>query len=109
DVQLGPVGQREDPDMLARTVFAVVEIPQLRALPAWIPLPVFVAETEDPLLGAGLLLVAARAAEYGVEPAFAHTAQQRGRLQPVAAAARAGVLGDPPGVDIVLDPAHEQA
>ena len=46
---------------------AVVEVPQLRALVARVPLAELVAEAEDPLLGAGLLLVAAGAAEHGAE------------------------------------------
>ena len=67
DVELGPVRQREHPDVLALAVPAVVEAPQLGPLVLRVPLAELVAEAEDPLLGPGLLLVAAGAAEHGVE------------------------------------------
>src|SRR5690606_5764824 len=66
-VELGPVGQREDPDVLALADPRVVEVPQLGALVLRVPLAEVVAEGEDPLLGPGLLLVAPGAAEDGVE------------------------------------------
>jgi hypothetical protein len=59
--------QREHPDVLALAVPAVVEAPQLGALVLGVPLAEVVAEAEHPLLGPGLLLVAAGAAERGVE------------------------------------------
>jgi hypothetical protein len=67
DVELGPVGDREDPDLLALVDLGVVEVPELGSLVLGIPAMLRVAEGEDPLLGAGLLLVAAAAAERGVE------------------------------------------
>ena len=67
DVQLGPVGDREDPHVLALVDPAVVEAPQLGALHLRVPLAELVAVGVDALLGAGLLLVATAAAEGGGE------------------------------------------
>ena len=89
DVQLGPVGQREDPDVLALVDPAVVEAPQLGALVLRVPLAELVAEGEHPLLGPGLLLVAAGAAEQRVEAVLLGGLQQHRRLDPVARAVRA--------------------
>src|SRR5919198_1346648 len=61
-VELGPVGDGEHADVLAAADAAVVEVPQLGALVARVPLPEVVAEGEDPLLGPRALLVAAGAA-----------------------------------------------
>src|SRR5205085_5750745 len=58
DVELGPVRDREDADLLALPDARVVEVPDLRALRAWVPLAEVVAEAEDALLRAGALLVA---------------------------------------------------
>src|SRR4051794_5470494 len=63
DVELGPVGEREHAHVLAAPDAAVVEVPQLGPLLAWVPLAEVVAEGEHTLLGAGAFLVAARAAE----------------------------------------------
>ena len=76
DVEFGPVRQREDPDVLALAVPAVVEVPQLGPLGLRVPLPELVAEAEDPLLGPRLLLVAPRAAEHGVELVLADGASR---------------------------------
>ena len=67
DVELGPVREREDADALALVDLAVVEVPQLGPLVLRVPLVELVAEGVDALLGARLLLVAAGAAERGVE------------------------------------------
>ena len=67
DVELGPVGEREDPHVLAAVDAAVVEAPQLGALHLRVPLAELVAVGVDALLGAGLLLVAAAATEGGGE------------------------------------------
>src|SRR4051812_15060334 len=66
DVELGPVAQREHADVLALADAPVVDAPQLRPLPARVPLAEVVAEAEDPLLRARPLLVAAGTAERGV-------------------------------------------
>ena len=47
DVKLGPVGDREDPQMLAGVNARVEQIPQLRALVLGVPLAEAVAERED--------------------------------------------------------------
>ena len=100
--------QREDPDVLALAVAAVVEAPQLGALVLRVPLAELVAEAEHPLLGPGLLLVAAGAAEHGVEAALLDAAEQRDGLEPVARRPGAGLLDDPAGVDVVLHRADDE-
>ena len=95
DVQLGPVGQREHPDVLAHADPGVVDVPQLGALVLRVPLAELVAEREHPLLGPGLLLVPAGAAEHRVEPVLLDRVEQGGGLQPVTAGPPAGLLGDP--------------
>src|SRR5690606_18308730 len=66
DVELGPVRQREYAHALARVHPRVVEVPQLRPLPARVPALLAVAEGKHALLGARLLLVAAGATDRGV-------------------------------------------
>ena len=88
-----------DADVLALVVAAVVEVPQLGPLRLGVPLAELVAEAEHPLLGAGLLLVAAGAAERGVELVLADGAQQREGLHRVA---RRDGLDDAARVDVVL-------
>src|SRR3954449_6415463 len=102
DVELGPVRQREDADVLALADPPVVDAPQLRALAARVPLTEVVAEAEDPLLRAGALLVAARAAERGVEAVLLDRVEQRRRLQAVARRARPGLLDHTAAVDRIL-------
>ena len=84
---------------------AVVEVPQFGPLRLGVPLAELVAEAEHPLLGAGLLLVAARPAERGVELVLPDGAQQRHGLQRVA---RRTVVHDPAGVDVLFDAGHDQ-
>ena len=67
DVELGPVRHREHADALALVLARVVQAPQLGALVLRVPAVLAAAEREDALLGAALLLVAARAAEGRVE------------------------------------------
>src|SRR6188472_1205036 len=102
-VELGPVRDREDTHLLALADAAVVEVPELRALGARVPLAEVVAKGEDPLLRARALLVAARAADRGVEAVLEHRVEQRGRLQPVACCPRACFVDDASLVDRVLD------
>src|SRR5690606_25737153 len=92
DVEFGPVRQREDADVLAPAVLAVVELPQLGALRAGVPGAEGVPEGEGALLGAGLLLVATGTAEDRVEAVLLDAAQQGGGLEAVAAGAGAGPL-----------------
>ena len=63
---------------------------------------------EDALLGAGALLVAAGAAEGGVEAVLGDRVEQRRRLQAVARRARTGLLAHAAGVDRVLDVGDDQ-
>src|SRR6185312_5358148 len=63
DIEFGPVGERKDADALALVDARVVIAPKLRPLALGIPGVVGIAEGEDALLGAALLLVAAGAAE----------------------------------------------
>src|SRR5699024_7134367 len=86
DVGLGPVGDGEDTDVLARQVAAVVQVPQLRALAARVPAAEGVADGEDALLGAGPLLVAAGAAEDGVVALLGDGLHEGDGLQGVAGA-----------------------
>src|SRR5262245_66321796 len=63
DVELGPVGKREDADALALISPTVVDIPKLRALILRVPLSKRIAKRVDSFLGARLLLVRAAATE----------------------------------------------
>jgi hypothetical protein len=83
-VQLGPVADREGADVLALVAAGVVQVPQFRALVLRVPLAELVAEAHDALLGAGLFLVAAGAADAGVEAEFLDGFEQRHRLVLVA-------------------------
>ena len=89
--------------MLAAVVAPVVEVPQLGALVLRVPLAELVTEREEPLLGAGLLLVAPGAAHDGVEPVLFDRVEQGGGLETVARRTLAQVLDDPALVDRVLD------
>ena len=91
--------------MLALVVAAVVQVPQLGPLRLRVPLAELVAEAEHPLLGPRLLLVAAGAAERGVELVLADRAQQRDRLQRVA---RRDRLDHAARVDVVLHLGDDQ-
>ena len=102
DVELGPVRQREDAEVLAALVTAVVEPPQLRPLVLRVPLTELVAVAEHALLGPRSLLVATGPAEDGVEAVLGDRVEQRDGLQRVAAGTRTGVFDDPSGVDRIL-------
>src|SRR6478735_2984842 len=107
DVDLGPVADREDADVLAGTVPGVEEVPQLGALVLRVPLTELVAEADDALLGAGLLLVAAAAAEDAVETVVVDGVEQRQRLERVAGAV--GALTQSAVVDVVLHARDDEA
>ncbi len=87
---------------------AVEQRPQLGPLALGIPLPEVVAEREDALLGPGTLLVAAGAAERGVEAVLVDRVEQGRRLQPVARRARPRLLDHAPLVDRLLHAGHDQ-
>ena len=94
--------------MLTTVVVTVVEVPQLGALVLRVPLPELVAEREEALLGACLLLVAAGAAHHRVETVRLDRVEQRGGLQPVARCARPQVLDHAALVDRVLYRRHHE-
>jgi hypothetical protein len=80
----------------------------LRALVLGVPLPEAVAVAEEPLLGAGLFLVAPRAAHGRVHLQLAQRIQQGDGLQGVAAGVGARFLDRAPLVDGVLHVPHDQ-
>ena len=86
DVELGPVGEREDADAFAGGDAGVVEVPELGALVLGVPLAGLVAEGEDALLGAGFFFVAACSAEGCVEAVLAEAVEEGGGLEQAAAA-----------------------
>ena len=70
-------------DRFARRDARVVDVPHFRPLVLRVPDMACVAEREDALLGARLLLVTARPAEGGVEAVFVERLAQRHRLHDV--------------------------
>src|SRR5665811_257853 len=106
-IELGPVGQRKHPDVLAGAMPAVVEVPQLGPLVARVPGTELVTQAEDALLGPGLLLVATTSAEDGVESVARDRVEQRLRLQRVAGAV--GALGQAAIVDVLLNQGYLEA
>ena len=94
--------------MLAAVVAGVVDPPQLGPLVLRVPLAELVAVRHDALLGPGPLLVAAGAAEHGVEAVLGDGVEQGHGLQRVARGPRAGVLADLAGVDRVLHRGDDQ-
>src|SRR6185369_7269210 len=84
DVHFRPVRDREGADVLTLVAAGVVQAPQFWALVLRVPLAELVAEGEDAFLGAGLFLVAAGAADAGVEAEFLDGFEQRHRLVLVA-------------------------
>src|SRR6516164_8523487 len=67
DVGLRPMQDRMNAQMRALRRRGVEVVPELRRLVAHVPAPLDAARREDPLLGAGRLLVAADAGEQAVE------------------------------------------
>ncbi len=93
--------------MLALADAAVVEAPQLGPLRLGLPLAELVAQREDALLGACLLLVAPCAAEDRVELVLQDRVQQGRRLQAVARRV-ARLFLDAAVVDRLLDRGDDQ-
>ena len=108
DVQLGPVAQREDPDLLTLLDPAVVQRPRLRTLRSRIPLAELVAEAQNSLLGPGALLVATGAAECGIEAARLERVEQRAGLKAITGPCGAADLLHPPAVDGFLDGSDDE-
>jgi hypothetical protein len=95
--------------VLALLEAGVVEAPELGALVLGVPLTEVVAVGEDALLGAGALLVAAGAADGGVELVLLDGVEQRRGLEAVARGARALLLDDAALGDRVFDGGHDEA
>ena len=93
DVHFRPIRERENANAFALVMAAVVKIPKFGALVFRVPLAERIAEGIDALFGAGFFLVAARAAESGIETAFGQRVEQRARLQQAAAFLRAQRVG----------------
>ena len=83
DVELRPVGEREDADAFVFANLRVVEAPELRPLVFRIPAVELVAKRKHPLLGPALFFVAAGTAEGGVEPILVERLPQGLRLHDV--------------------------
>ena len=92
--------------MFAGQVAAIEEVPQFGALAAGVPTAEFVAQGQNPLLRAGLVLVAAGAAEDGVELPAGDGIEQRLGLQGVPGAV--GAFAQATVVDVVLDLRHRE-
>ncbi len=99
DVELGPVRQREDAEVLASLVAAVVDAPKFGSLGARVPLPERVTERVHALFGSRSFFVAASPAEYGIKLVLGNRVKQGDRLQRVAAGARAGGVLHASGID----------
>src|SRR5699024_1539752 len=76
-VEFGEVRDREHADVFAGQVAAIEEVPQFGALAAGVPTAEFVAQGQNPLLRAGLVLVAAGAAGDGGGPPARDGLEQR--------------------------------
>src|SRR5690606_18005891 len=76
-VEFGPVREREHAHALAGVHARVVEVPDLRPLPARVPALVAVAKGEHALLGTRAFLVATGAADGGVVAARGQRLAQR--------------------------------
>ena len=70
DVELGPIGDREDADALPLILLGVVEVPELGPLVLRVPAMACGTEAEDAFLGAALFLIAPRAAKSRVKAVF---------------------------------------
>ncbi len=92
DVQLSPVGERKDAEVLAVLLAAVEDIPEFGPLVLRIPLAEGIAVGEEALFRPGFFLVATATAERGIVLARFEAFEERDRLQPVAAGEGAGFL-----------------
>ena len=84
-IHLGPVAEWKHAHVFAGIDARVVKVPDLRPLVFRVPLAEAVAEAEEAFLGAGLFLIAPRAADAAIEPKLLDRRQQGGDLQAVAA------------------------
>ena len=108
-VELGPVVQREDAEVLAGRVHAVEQVPQLGTLVLGVPLAEVVAVGEEAFLGAGFFLVAAGPTDAGIKLVFFDGVDEGRGLEAVAARVGAGFFLDFSGVDGGLNAADDEA
>src|SRR5205085_4804346 len=80
DVELGPVGQREDAHALALVLADIVKRPELGPLALRVPPVIAVAKAEHALLGAALFFVATSAAKRRIEAELVERLPQPFRL-----------------------------
>src|SRR5262249_56571799 len=92
-VELGPVRKRKHADGCLRAEPGVVEAPELWTLVLGVPLPEFVADRKEALLGAGLLFVPAGAPHGSVEHMMTESRQPGLRLEQPAASLGAKFSG----------------
>ena len=83
DVELGPIRQRKNADAFAAALAAIIDAPWLGALALRIPQMIGAAKGEHTFLGTRCLLVAAGAAECGIEAIMIERLPQRLRLHHV--------------------------
>ena len=108
-VELRPVVQGEDAEVLAWRVHTIEQIPKLGALVLGVPLAEVVAVGKEAFLGACLFLVASRPADARVELVFLDGVDERRRLEAVAARVGARFLLHLAGVDGRLDATYDEA
>jgi len=68
DVELGPIGERKNSKAFTFVLAGIINIPQLWTLILWVPTMIGGTKRKDALLGAGLLFIAASAAECTSKP-----------------------------------------
>src|SRR5262249_23380990 len=107
-VELGPVRERKHTDGCLRAEPGVVEAPELWTLVLGVPLPEFVADRKEALLGAGLLFVPAGPPDGSVEHVMPESRQQGLRLEQPAASLGAKFPGVRSVGDRGLVPPYDQ-
>src|SRR5260370_291859 len=109
DIELGPVGKREDADALARFHSAVKQVPYLGKVVAGFPLSIFSAEGIIPLFCAGAFFVTPGAAKSSIKPAGAERIQQRCGFEQFAAALSSQTKGVSPIIESALVGVYDQS
>ncbi len=107
-IELRPIGQWEDPDVLPLVVTPVEQIPELWALVLRVPLAVLVTEAVDPLLGTRLLLVTTSTAEEGVEFVSRIVRNSVGVWSLFRVRPRPGLVRNASGIDVILHVTNHQ-
>src|SRR4051812_32977803 len=81
---------------------AIIDIPELRALVAWLPLAKGIPVREYPLFCTRFFFIASGAAHAGIEPVLLYGLQQRNGLQFIPAGMRPCLLYHSTGVNTLL-------